>query len=48
MGEIRELLVLALSLVWFAGATPEMKFAKLFTFYCSFWPFLWFGLLGNS
>ena len=23
MGEIHELLVLALSLVWFAGATPE-------------------------
>ena len=23
MGEIRELFVLALSLVWFAGATPE-------------------------
>ena len=25
MGEIHELFVLALSLVWFAGATPEKK-----------------------
>ena len=25
MGEIHELVVLALSLVWFAGATPENK-----------------------
>ena len=25
MGEIHELFVLALALVWFAGATPEMK-----------------------
>ena len=25
MGEIHELFVLALSLVWFAGATPERK-----------------------
>ena len=36
MGEIHELFVLALSLVWFAGATPEervrrfrRKFAKI-------------------
>ena len=27
MGEIRELFVLALSLVWFAGATPELSLA---------------------
>ena len=26
MGEIHEFFVLALSLVWFAGATPESKF----------------------
>ena len=26
MGEIHELLVLALSLVWFAGVTPENSF----------------------
>ena len=26
MGEIHELFVLALSLVWFAGATPEKKY----------------------
>ena len=25
MGEIHELFVLALSLVWFAGATPELR-----------------------
>ena len=29
MGEIHELFVLALSLVWFAGATPESNFRKL-------------------
>ena len=28
MGEIHELLVLALFLVWFAGATPETKLGK--------------------
>ena len=34
MGEIRELFVLALSLVWFAGVTPEMhalKFPPMFS-----------------
>ena len=30
MGEIHELFVLALSLVWFAGATPEENFASRF------------------
>ena len=30
MGEIHELLVLALSLVWFAGATPEKNAPKKF------------------
>ena len=30
MGEIHELFVLALSLVWFAGGTPE-KMSKLFS-----------------
>ena len=29
MGEIHELFVLALSLVWFAGATPELRWAKI-------------------
>ena len=33
MGEIHELFALALSLVWFAGATPEEKF--LFAFFGS-------------
>ena len=28
MGEIHELFVLALSLVWFAGATPEDLFGE--------------------
>ena len=30
MGEIHELFVLALSLVWFAGATPERNNTKNF------------------
>ena len=29
MGDIHELFVLALSLVWFAGATPELSGASL-------------------
>ena len=29
MGEIHELFVLALSLVWFAGATPDVKFREI-------------------
>ena len=29
MGEIRELFVLALSLVWFAGATPDRRLELL-------------------
>ena len=29
MGEIHELFVLALSLVWFAGATPEIEHNKV-------------------
>ena len=28
MGEIHELFVLALSLVWFAGATPDLREIK--------------------
>ena len=36
MGEIHELLVLALSLVWFAGATPErgLNFPEIFGALC--------------
>ena len=29
MGEIHDLFVLALSLVWFAGATPDMKWVRI-------------------
>ena len=29
MGEIHELFVLAVSLVWFAGATPDLNFTKV-------------------
>ena len=30
MGEIHELFVLALSLVWFAGATPDYSYISFF------------------
>ena len=32
MGEIHELFVLALSLVWFAGATPRVPFVRSLPF----------------
>ena len=35
MGEIHELFVLALSLVWFAGATPEVNLQKQACFVAS-------------
>ena len=36
MGEIHELFVLALSLVWFAGATPDSQLGGHFEYFLSF------------
>ena len=36
MGEIHELFVLALSLVWFAGATPDFRFLTHFFVFSAF------------
>ena len=45
MGEIHELSVLALFLVWFAGATPELKpVGRMFRFVSAFSAF---SLRGN-
>ena len=38
MGEIHELFVLALSLVWFAGVTPDLTF---YQFYCHKFVVIW-------
>ena len=35
MGEIHELFVLALSLVWFAGATPDFNKLNLYASHCN-------------
>ena len=46
MGEIHELFLLALSLVWFAGATPEntLNLPFFLDFQCVFFPIQFAGI----